>query len=336
MHAVIRYALWLRRQMESSPEARNRLREGFGAMPEVREVLERHLDPAVDPSPAIRAVYGRWFAWLLMLDGPWAKARVPEVFPREKALEPLRDAAWEALISFSPAYDHLLGIIGPEYERGVELIDRFSQRDEHKVHPENRLAEHLMVFYLRGGLALDEKGLLARFFREAPQTLRRHALGFIGRTLNAQQGKIPPDFELRLRHLWERRLQVAEQAADPAAHLQELAAFGWWFASGKLEDAWSLRQLVKVLELGVKIEAATEVITRLKDLAEKHPERTVQSLSLILTSEQDSVSLVAWTEDARAIINKSMQSGDSGARTMAIELLSFFDVQELEELVRWD
>jgi hypothetical protein len=322
--------------MEASAGARNRLQEGFGAMPEVREVLERHLDPAVDPSPAIRAVYGRWFAWLLMLDGPWAKARVGEVFPGEKNLEPLRDAAWEALISFSPAYDHLLGILGSEYERGVELIGRFDQRAAHKVHPENRLAEHLMVFYLRGGLALDEKGLLARFFREAPVKLRRHALGFIGRTLNAQPGQVPRDFELRLRHLWERRVQSVEKAEDPAAHFEELAAFGWWFASGKLEDSWSLRQLSKILELGVKLEAATEVIARLKDLAEKHPERTVQCLSLILRSEQDSVSLIAWTEDSRSIINKAMQSGDSTARTLAIELLSFFDVQELEELVRWE
>ncbi|MEX2553452.1 MAG: thioredoxin domain-containing protein [Actinomycetota bacterium] len=336
MHAVIRYALWLRRHMEASAGARNRLREGFDAMPEVREVLERHLDPAVDPSPAIRAVYGRWFAWLLMLDGPWAKARVAEVFPAEKDLETLRDAAWEALISFSPAYDHLLGILGSEYERGVELIGRFDQRAANKVHPENRLAEHLMVFYLRGGLALDEKGLLARFFREAPVTLRRHALGFIGRTLNAQPGQVPRDFELRLRHLWERRVQSVEKAEDPAAHFEELASFGWWFASGKLEDSWSLRQLSKILELGVKLEAATEVIARLKDLAEKHPERAVQCLSLILRSEQDSVSLVAWTEDSRSIINKAMQSGDSTARTLAIELLSFFDVQELEELVRWE
>jgi uncharacterized protein len=336
MHAVIRYALWMRRHLESSPGARNRLREGFGVMPEVSEVLELHLDPAVDPSPAIRAVYGRWFAWLLMLDGPWTTALVSKIFPRDEGLEPLRDAAWEALISFSPAYDHLLGIIGPEYERGVELINRFEDRAEHKVHPENRLAEHLMVFYLRGGLALDDKGLPAKFFREAPETLRRHALGFIGTTLNAQQGNIPRDFELRLRHLWERRLQDAESENDSAGHFEELAAFGWWFASGKLEDAWSLRQLSKVLELGVKIEAATQVITRLKDLAEKHPERTVQCLSMILRSEQDSVSLVAWTQDSRSIINKAMQSGDSNARTLAIELLSFFDVQELEELVRWE
>ena len=33
---------------------------------------------------------------------------------------------------------------------------------------------------------------------------------------------------------------------------------------------------------------------------------------------------------------RNVESADDSARATALDLLSFFDVQELEELVRWD
>ena len=38
MHAVIRYALWVRRHLEKEPDAEERLAKKFDEMPEVREV----------------------------------------------------------------------------------------------------------------------------------------------------------------------------------------------------------------------------------------------------------------------------------------------------------
>lgn len=74
MHAVVRYALWIRRYIESQPDAESRLSRGFDEMPEVREVLEAHLDTRREPSRAIRAVYGWWFPQLVLLDLGWAQA----------------------------------------------------------------------------------------------------------------------------------------------------------------------------------------------------------------------------------------------------------------------
>ncbi len=336
IHAVVRYALWVRREIETSPNVRERLSRGLDEMPEVREVLEAHLDPAVDPSPAIRSVYGRWFSFLLMLDNHWATEQAGMIFPQQPSLEHLRDAAWQAHVSFSSPYDHLLNVIEAEYRRGVDLIGRFSSRPQNTVAPENRLAEHLMVFYLRGKIALDRGGLVGRFFADAPDKLRHHALAFIGRSLKNQEGKVPTDFAMRMQALWDRRMQAATEAGDVSDFTRELSAFGWWFASGKLETSWSVRQLMKVLELGIKVEPANLVIARLKEMDESFAARKVEALSQILAREQDSVSLVAWTDDARAILNEAIGSGDDAARSTALELLSFFDVQELEELVRWD
>jgi len=42
------------------------------------------------------------------------------------------------------------------------------------------------------------------------------------------------DVGKRLRALWERRMSQAPIQAE------EMQAFGWWFASGRLDDDWSL------------------------------------------------------------------------------------------------
>jgi hypothetical protein len=76
MHAVVRYALWVRRHLEKEPDGRERISRGFNDMREVLDVLNAHLDPEEDPSLAIRAVYGQWFPWLVLLDREWAVTNV--------------------------------------------------------------------------------------------------------------------------------------------------------------------------------------------------------------------------------------------------------------------
>ncbi|MCU4139055.1 MAG: ATP maltotriose and DNA-dependent transcriptional regulator MalT, partial [Thermodesulfobacteria bacterium] len=86
IHAVIRYALWVRNHLEERQKY-----HGFDSMLEVKAVLEKHLNPSYDPSLAIRSVYGQWFPWLVYLDRKWAKEKVSQIFPIENSN--LRDAA---------------------------------------------------------------------------------------------------------------------------------------------------------------------------------------------------------------------------------------------------
>lgn len=335
MHAVCRYALWVRREIETSQQARERVARGFDEMPEVREVLEAHLDPAADPAPAVRSVYGRWFSYLLLLDNRWGVANAARIFPQDPKLEHLRDAAWEGHISFSSPFDHLLAVIEGEYRRAVERVGTYAPPAPGTISAHHRLAEHLMVFYLRGKVAMDRSGLLGTFFNQAPDPLRRHAMAFIGRSLGTQDGRVPKDIAMRMQALWDKRMQAAESSGDIGAFAGELSAFGWWFASRKLDLTWSVRQLLKVLELGIKVEAANLVIAALKDLDESLVDRKVEALDRILAMEQDSVNLVAWTDDSREVINQGLVAGDEHTRTTALKLLDFFDVRRLEELVRW-
>src|SRR5207302_2746020 len=67
MHAVVQYALWLHRDLKARGDE-EQVRAGFASMPEVHEVLERGLQPEIEPSRTVRAGYGQWVLWLDLLD----------------------------------------------------------------------------------------------------------------------------------------------------------------------------------------------------------------------------------------------------------------------------
>ena len=65
MEAVIRYALWFRQHKEQEQQD---IAHWLDEMPNVRDILNSHLDPQHDPSLAIRSVYGRMFPQLVGLE----------------------------------------------------------------------------------------------------------------------------------------------------------------------------------------------------------------------------------------------------------------------------
>ena len=116
MHAVIEYGLWVRRELEAAGED---VSVGLASMPEVREALDAHLDPHVDPSFAVHAVYGRWLPWLLLLDEVWVRDRRPALLPSEP-LETYRDVVWATYISWCSPYDSAFRTLRSDYERRCE------------------------------------------------------------------------------------------------------------------------------------------------------------------------------------------------------------------------
>jgi uncharacterized protein YyaL (SSP411 family) len=333
LHAVVRYALWVRRYLETTPNARERTKRGLKEMPEVAKVLDLHLGPKAHATAATQAVYGQWFPWLMLMDSRWTGERIHTIFPEDPSAEDLRDAAWEAYIRVSPPFDQLLQILSREYERAVERTQVPEVPVIGGMSPQQKLAEHLMVFFFRGKLSPGEpNGLLARFFQGASDQLRAYAVSFVGQTLQAQEKELPGSFLGKLASFWEWRFEQAR--TNEADHQAELAAFGWWFASGKLDDAWALEQLFRVLELGIRIDNPKSVVSQLAALVDTFAEPAVRCLGLVLSKEQDSVNLASLTDDAKTVLNKAIERGDSAARAAAIDLLDFFEVSELEELAR--
>ncbi len=322
MHAVLQYALWVRRHIEKSSDAGDRLARGFDEMPEVREVLDVHLEVPKEPSLAIRSVYGRWFPWLFLLDPKWAQSKTATIFPSSDSLREFFEAAWNTYIVFCQPYNNVFEVLEPIYGHAVGRLSATAEAKSRAYDPDHHLAEHLMTFYWRGKLDLDERnGLLARFWEKAHEKLRVHAMEFVGRSLGNTKEDIPSEISQRFQALWASRLALAKSSASPETYKEELAAFGWWFMAGKLDLQWEVLQLKEVLLLTHKIDPDRMVVERLAQIAGTLPRDSVECLRLLVEAEGEPWGIYAWRDEARKLLATAIQGTDPQARVAAIELV---------------
>ena len=320
MHAVVGYALWVRRHVSAIRDGEERITQGFAAMPEVRKVLEDHLDPESDPSLAVRSVYGRWFPALVSLDTQWAAQNVPKVFPNADARSEFRDVAWKAYLTFNSLYGNVFPVLQEEYRRAVNRLGLARPHVSRLANPDERLAGHLMTLYWWGAVDFEARdGLVATFYRKAGDELRAQALAFVGRALRSTEEEIAPEILDRLQKLWRWRLDTARDAESPASHLEEIAAFGSWFVSGKFDDGWAMGQLAQALEVAPWAEPDHLVIERLAELAADLPLLAVRCLGMMAKGDSAGWHFAGWRQAPRQILATAMASSDAQARQAAIE-----------------
>ncbi|MBN2308048.1 MAG: hypothetical protein JXR94_03705 [Candidatus Hydrogenedentes bacterium] len=320
-NAVVQYALWLRRRADTEPTPSLNPELGFGAMPEVREVLDGHLDVSVEPSPAIRSVYGQWFPWLFLLDKPWAEAEKERIFPAAPQDRHLFDAAWEAYITFCKPYDSVLPVLREEYALAVERVGTWTDEYHRIAHPDERLVDHLMGFYLGAAVELADP-LVRAVFEKATPELRGHAMDFIGRGLLKPGDIFIADGRReRIQAFWHWRLGEAQNSEDPASFKGELQWFGNWFASGKFDDRWSLEQLEKALGIASWAELDHLVVKQLGKLSESFPDRTLRCLSMMIDGDQEGYGIASWTESTQAILRNAIECEDAATRDAGIALV---------------
>ena len=322
MHAVVGYALWIRRRTESEPRSTPGTAPGFNGMPEVRTVLDKHLDPDFESSLAVRAVYGQWFPWLHFLDREWATANVPRIFPRDESLRDLRNAAWNTYIVSCQPYDEVFSLLEEEYRQAINRIGANQKKGADLDAPDSRLAQHLIAEYWRGKLNEDDPdGLLASFYAKAGVKLRGLAVDFIGRSLHNTSGAVAPKGLERLQKLWIRRIEAVRATQTVDQQREELTSFGWWFASKKLPDQWSIDQLLEVLKIAGTIEPEHLVVERLTELSRVMPAKTIVCLALIIEGDKNGWGVLGWREHARTILATAILSTDEAARQGAAKLV---------------
>jgi hypothetical protein len=165
-----------------------------------------------------------------------------------------------------------------------------------------------MARYYRGQLPLDD-GLVPRFFDRAPAGVRAHSIEYVGRILYSTEGPASMDVRERLVSLWTARRQAA--AAAPEEHSGELAAFGWWFAGGKLDTIWELNQLHDVLRTNHAIDMDHAVIERLAKLAPQHAALCVDCLREFVATERQYGTILGNESHIRTILTSALR--DDGA-----------------------
>jgi hypothetical protein len=310
MHALMRYALWVQRHHSRGDETKQQS-STFEIMPEVRDVLTRHLDPTADPSPAVRAVYGSWLPWLISLDPNWTTDSFARIFPDGEELKELRDAAWDTYVGYNDAYNDIFGVLREEYVRAVNRIgEKRAVPNRHRENPDERLSEHLMLFYGRG--IEDSEELLTQFFEKASDELCAHALWFVGETLS---GEIPAEVLTRFQTLWERRLEKSRES--PGSHKHELIAFGALFSSKSFAEDWAIIQLKNSLQISGWSEPDHKVVEYLAELSERFPKDAVDCLAIMVEGDKDGWRVQFWSEHVRNILMSGLGTPDRETREIA-------------------
>ncbi len=326
LHAVVRYAFWIERALEKDGSF-----DGARSIPEAVALLDRHLDPQIDPALAIRAVYGQWFPQFVRLDEEWARRLAPRAFPLATEEAPLFAAAWDAYIVFNPPYTDVFRLLHDAYATAIEHLDAGGGGRSLAGDPRKRLGDHLVTFRIRGEIKTDDD-LFIRFWRSAESELRKEVITSTGWSLE-KVASLDSDVADRLRATWEWIL--AEDAHDDPA----LAGFGAWLATDALAGEWLLQQALAVLERGIYLEPDFVVYRALPRLGAKHPEMVIDVLRRMIASETDDWSVQGSSAEVREAIQTVLAAGDEDTRQRAREvtdLLGARGMTTFRELLRRD
>jgi hypothetical protein len=169
-----------------------------------------------------------------------------------------------------------------------------------------------MAFYWRGKVDLKDP-LFVSFWEKASDPLRAHAIEFIGRSLKHTDESIPSEIIERLKELWEERFSQVKK--DPAKHEREVAAFGWWFVSGKFDVDRSITMLSEALKLVPKTEPADMVIEQLSEIAETYPLESIECLRRIAEGDKEGWLLYTNEKAIRKVLQIGLANPNTRKRT---------------------
>lgn len=303
VEAAVDYGVWKYR------------RDPASSLDDVIALVDRHLDPAVDPSVAVRSAIGRNFSNLIAFDLAWATTAAERIFPADEASRRLWAAAWDAYLWRGLQNKPTWLALESQYALAVRRIEPGS--DERRQQGRDQaLANHLVNLYWAGEIGLDE-GLLADLLAVADESLRRFVLENVGRGI-AQNGATIDDVVLgRLIALWNSRVDAVR--TNPSG---ELSAFGWWFSAERLPVERRLQGLRDALALSGNAEPAHQVVEQLATLSAGRPRDCVELLVTMTVAEADGWRFSLWDGSASQIIKTAMSSADPEAMRLAREAAS--------------
>lgn len=302
MHAVMQYMWWRKQQ---TPEG-----EPSRLEPRLRELLERRLDPDVEPTDTVRAVYGQWFPYLVAADGEWSTENVNMIFPLAGDRQRLGLVAWDGYLQHNGVFDSAIERLHPQYAAAVERLARGEAVDDDL---RDQLIGHLIYLYVTDKTALDGD-LFGPFFADTPVEVRGKLIESIGIDLmNAET--LPEERLERLRRLWEARLAAAIGAGGDA--LRELRGFAWWFASGMFSDEWSLTQLAELLEAGGTVDFDHVVIERLAVLRVAQLAGVIRALAALIDVTDEPWFVLGSRDEIRDTLRAGLDADEEAVREKA-------------------
>ncbi|MGA3036655.1 MAG: hypothetical protein ABSE64_04140 [Vulcanimicrobiaceae bacterium] len=267
MLAIFDYARWIYALLEA--RAHNIELEILA--PEVFKLLDHFLDRTVDPTRAIRSVFGENFVGIFAMSRGWTIARADRIFSED----PPGEAAWTAYLVHNRAYDEIYGVLNGHYESAVSKMAS-ADFERAKWDVTAMLGIHLFTAYVRGLIDLRHSALES-FVRDAAAEDVGRMLWAAGNALSADE-TLDRVFVDRCIAALDFVLSLYEDKS-PDEQYGALSNFGIWAQSTQLPDEWRLTRLVQILKLTRgRISLEAQVLDGLRASAAIYPELTANAL----------------------------------------------------------
>jgi hypothetical protein len=306
-HALLEYAMWVSRNLNKEDESKTVL------VPEVKRVLEKHLNPKHDPTVTTRSVYGVNFPRLYYLDKNWASKNIQNIFP-DPFEGDLAQSAWRAYLELAQFWVPSVKSLRSQYIQATKFLIERKSRDE----ADNRLAEHLMISYWRGDITLTDP-LISNFYKYAPEDVRSHAVWYLWRSMEESKLKKTSKEWKRLKALWS--LRVKENKSEKS---KELSGFADWLSCAP-EDVKNLSPLiVGVISHLTRGSDVGYLTAYLKENIKIDVELVSELLHQTVLQNPEDIKFRLHDEDIREISQSCFQSGSKKARDFSEKTINVF------------
>ena len=323
MHGIFDYSLYIVRQ-KAEQEGKERI-PGFLEEPVVR-LLDEKIDISIEKSPAVHSVFGAYLTQLNYLSKEWVASHLDQLFPSAPEQEIYWRAAWDGYIFGSNVVNDVFKMLIPQYQRGLKLLSEpKDEKDYWGGSPNERLAQHVMVIYLRELTDFDhENQILDLFFENAPDQIRAQAIFWLGKVLENEKKERPltekSEVWQRCWRLLQMRLEKAE-TEEVTKNGQEIANYMRWLVSAPM----TLDQLYETLLKSVKYFQDRFDVMQLLDYAVTYCEQSPREAISLLRETISSAKEPWWraNEDVEEkILRAAMTSADEEARQIAIDIIN--------------
>ncbi len=326
VEAGLEYARWVANHIKKSEGQQETVPGGFDAMPKVREMLEWQI-ASENRSFEVMSVIGSRVGLIYWIDKQWLADNANRLFQLEgiRQTPPAAQgwAAWNAFLVWVRPHIEFYRVFKSQFAYAVDQAASVQLPERSGEQPMYHLGEHLVILYGRGQLGLDDDGRLLRGFveRSNPE-VRRHTIGFVGRTLKRDEGdeKMPEEVVTRFMDLWD--LYWAGPGKKDAEEKPDAWLFGPWFSCGQFPEEWALDRLEQFVEVAPTPEPDYAVAEKLAETAHVDLVKSVRILDRAVRCAQEGWRLHHWLDSAKQILGQAM--GASGeAKERATQLIDY-------------
>jgi hypothetical protein len=323
VEAALEYACWVAHHLKKTDSKHEIVPGGFDAIPEVREMLEWQIAPDNRSFEAL-AVIGSYIGLIYWIDKNWLGANADRLFRLEGIAEspPMAQgwAAWSAFLVWVKPHIEFYTLFREQFAYAVVQYVLSALPECTSEQPLRHLGEHLMILYGRGQLGLDDDGgLLRRFLADSHPDVRRHAIDFIGRSLEGDE-KIPEEVLGRFQELWS--IYWTGAGKKDAQEKPDAWLFGTWFSSGQFPEQWALEQLESFVEITPTPEPDHAVAEQLAKIAQADICRAVRILDQMVRGDREGWRIHLWLDAAKQTLETAMMAGGD-ARTQAEQVINY-------------